>query len=111
MDRVERYKSLIRQVICDYAALIPKSETIEQKTIFYEEAGYYALMEIGWLGHRRIYGNIIHCEIKNDKIYIQHDGTEDGITDFFLDNGVPSRDIVIQRHPPEYRHLTEFAIA
>lgn len=111
MDRVEFYKSLVRQTICDYAAQIPELEGVDQKIIFHEELSYYALLHNGWLRGHRVYGNILHLEVKDGKIYIQHDGTEDGITDFFLDNGVPTHDIVIQRHPPEYRHLTEFAIS
>ena len=111
MDRIEFYKSLIRQVICDYAALLPRIERIEQKIIFHEETAYYALMEVGWLEHRRIYGNIIHCEIKNDKIWMYHDGTEDGIVDFFLENGVPKTDIVLGFRAPEMRQYTDFAVA
>ena len=111
MDRVEFYKSLVRKVICDYAAQIPELKGVDQKIIFQEELGYYALLHNGWHEEDRVYGNIIHLEVKNGKIYIQHDGTEDGITDFFLDNGVPSKEIVIQRHPPDCRHLTEFAVS
>jgi hypothetical protein len=110
MDRIEQYRALIKQVICDYAAQIPAMEGVEQQIIFQEENDYYALMQTGWYQNRRVYGNIIHCDIHDDKIRIQHDGTEDGITDFFLNNGVPAEDIVIARHPPQFRHLTEFAV-
>jgi hypothetical protein len=110
MDRIEQYRQLVKQVICDYAAQIPATEGLEKKIIFKEEIGYYALMQTGWLRKRRVYGNIIHCDIQNGKIWVQHDGTEDGIVEFFLKNGVPTEDIVIARHPPEFRHLTEFAV-
>lgn len=110
MDRIAHYRALIKQVICDYAAQIPTLDGLEKNVIFQDERDYYALMQTGWHQGRRVYGNIIHCDIRNGKIWIQHDGTEDGIVDFFLKNGVPAQDIVIARHPPQHRHLTEFAV-
>ena len=109
MDRVERYKALARQAICDFAAQIPLQEGIEDKLVFQDEIGYYALMDLGWEGHRRIYGNILHLDVKENKIWIQHDGTEDGVVDFLLENGVPKQDIVLGFRSPDVRHLTDFA--
>ena len=111
MDRVERYRALARQAICDFAAQIPSQDAIEDKIVFQEEIGYYALMDLGWDGPSRVYGNILHFDVKDGKIWIQHDGTEDGIVDFFLENGVPKTDIVLGFRAPELRQYTDFAIA
>ena len=47
----------------------------------------------------------------NGKIYIQHDGTEDGIATDLEIAGVPKSDIVLAFHAPELRKHTEYAIA
>ncbi|WP_422387058.1 element excision factor XisI family protein [Anabaena sphaerica] len=51
----------------------------------------------------------MHIDIKNGKIWIQHDGTEVGIATLLLIKGVPKQDIVLAFHAPEMREFTEFA--
>ncbi|NEO28302.1 MAG: XisI protein, partial [Kamptonema sp. SIO4C4] len=49
--------------------------------------------------------------IKNEKIYIEEDLTEEGIATELLRENVPKEDIVLAFHDPESRKFTEFAIA
>ncbi len=58
----------------------------------------------------RIYGCVIHVDIRNDKIWIQHDGTEEAIADQLVEKGVPKKEIVIAYHAPNLRQYTDFAI-
>jgi hypothetical protein len=68
-------------------------------------------MSIGWINKKKINNTQIHIRIKNEKIYIEQDWTERGITCQLLEAGVPKEDIVLAFHDPESRQLTEFAIA
>ena len=36
-------------------------------------------MSVGWNGPYRIHGSVPHRGIRQEKVWIQHDGTEDGI--------------------------------
>jgi XisI protein len=38
-------------------------------------------MYAGWNGPYRIPGSVLHLDIRNGKVWIQHDDTEDGIAD------------------------------
>ena len=49
-------------------------------------------------------------DIKNNKIWTQHDGTEVGIADELVKLGVPKEDIVLAFHEPLVREYTGFAI-
>ncbi|MFM6323983.1 MAG: element excision factor XisI family protein, partial [Microcystis panniformis] len=49
--------------------------------------------------------------IKNERVYIEQDWTEIGITSQLLEAGIPKEDIVLAFHDPASRELTEFAIA
>jgi hypothetical protein len=53
----------------------------------------------------------LHLDIKNEKIWIQHDGTEGGIADELIEHGAPKQDIVLAFHSPFKRQFTGFAIA
>ena len=44
------------------------------------------------------------------KIWIQHDGTEGGITQELIDRGIPKNDIVLAFHSAFKRQFTEFAV-
>jgi hypothetical protein len=49
-------------------------------------------------------------DIKNNKIWIQYDGTEVGMANELVALGVPKEDIVLAFHPPSKRSYTGFAV-
>jgi hypothetical protein len=49
--------------------------------------------------------------IRDEKIWIQHDGTEGGIANELVERGVPKQDIVLAFHSPFKRQFTEFAVS
>ncbi|HAA31595.1 MAG TPA: hypothetical protein DCE56_32705 [Cyanobacteria bacterium UBA8553] len=51
--------------------------------------------------------NIIHLRLKDQKIWIEEDWTEDGIAIALLQAGVPHEDIVLAFHPPRLRQFTK----
>ena len=53
---------------------------------------------------------MLHIDIKEGKIWIQHDGTEIGIANELVEMGVPKQDIVLAFHAPYKRQYTGFAI-
>lgn len=57
-----------------------------------------------------MYGCVIHIHIKDNKIWIQHDETEDGIANELVQRGVSKQDIVLAFHSPFKRQFTEFAV-
>ncbi|MFN5265589.1 MAG: element excision factor XisI family protein, partial [Pseudanabaena sp.] len=56
-------------------------------------------------------GCVTHVQIIDDKIWIQRDGIEDGITDELVEAGIPKDKIVLGFHPPSVRPHTGYAIA
>jgi hypothetical protein len=68
------------------------------------------LINVGWHEHRRIRGTVLHIDIKNGKIWIQHDGTERGVANDSVEWGVPKEDIVLAFHAPYRRQFTGFAV-
>ena len=73
--------------------------------------GHYQLMTVGWHGQHRIHGCVLHVDIKDGKIWIQHDGTEEGIANRLVAAGVPRGryrpGVSFAVHAPEF---TDFAV-
>ncbi|WP_353735102.1 XisI protein [Okeania sp. SIO2C2] len=70
---------------------------------FSSDRNHFLLVHEGWEDSCRVYGTIVHAEIRNDKIWIHYDGIEDGTTDELVGAGVPKHRIVLAFHPPEIR--------
>ena len=109
MDRPEHYRRLVRQILSEYGSIKPSYGDIEFQTIFDAERDHYQLMSVGWNQLRRQHGCILHVDIKGGKIWIQHDGTEEGIANRLVSQGVPKEDIVLAFHAPYKRPYTGFA--
>lgn len=111
MDRVEEYRSVVEKILNDNAAIPYSHGEIELRPIFNREQDTYLLLLNGWDKRKRIHGVLVHIDIINGKIWIQRDGTEDGIADDLERAGVPKSDIVLAFHAPELRKHTEYAVA
>jgi hypothetical protein len=109
MERIN-YSQLIQEILTQHSVNDSKNDT-EIQLIFDTKRHHYQVLNIGWKEQKRIYGVIIHLDIKDDKIWIQRDGTEIGIANQLITAGVPKQDIVLGFHAPYKRSLTEFAVS
>ncbi|MEH2245372.1 XisI protein [Nostoc sp.] len=107
---VEQYRQIIQQLILERAKRGLSPEEMETQAILDTERDHYLLLHTGWRGNRRTHGCSLHLDIKDGKIWIQHDGTEVGIATQLLELGIPKEDIVLAFHSPYMRQFTEFAI-
>ncbi len=104
------YPAVIKRVIEAYAAFKPSYGAIEVETVFDDARGHYEIVYAGWNDHKRVHGTVVHVDIKGDKVWIQHDGTEHGIVDDLLEQGIPPDRIVLAfQHVTQRRH-GEFAM-
>jgi hypothetical protein len=53
---------------------------------------------------------VLHLDIKDVKIWIQHDGTEVGVANQLVEMRVSKQDIVLAFHEPEVCQFTDFAV-
>jgi hypothetical protein len=108
---VEKYRQYIRYLLCERqkrASMSRNYEEYEIQTIFDEQQDHYQLLYVGWRGNKRDFGCILHLDIKDGRIWIQHDGTEEGIANRLVEMGVPKQDIILAFHEPYVRQFTGF---
>ena len=114
MEKVKRYKEIIKLTINEVAGLNPDSndDTVTNQIIFDENNSNYLLVMNGWMGESRFYGIIIHIEVKdNGRVWLHQDNTDLIIVDRLLEKGIPKEDIVLGFHAPIMRPDTDFAVA
>jgi len=110
MDKLNEYRTKVRQLLTKYIEYKPCYGDVEVEQIFDVEYDHYQIISIGWNNQKRIYGPIMHLDIKNNKIWIQQNTTEVDIALELIEMGVPKQDIVIGFHTPKMRQLSGFAV-
>lgn len=110
MDNIERYREIVKDILGGYAQIKPANGDITRQTIFDRERDRYQLVNTGWENRRRIYGCLMHLDIASDgKIWIQYDGTEEGIANELVARGIPKEKIVLAYQSIYMRKLSDFA--
>lgn len=94
MGNVDQYRIIIRELIKEYAQYKPSIGDIRVETIFDEATDHYALIHTGWTGIYRVDGSVIHIDIQDGKVWLEHDGTNADIADQLVEAGIPRERIV-----------------
>ena len=110
MEKLERYRTYIKQLLSDYASLSPSDGEAETELIFDTERDHYQVVNTGSKNRQPMYGCVLHLDIKGEKIWIHHDGAEIDIASQLVNLGVPKSDIVLAFHEPLVRQYTGFAV-
>ena len=111
MDKLEQYRQIVIRTLSHQAEFSPSHGQIETIPIFDEKTDNYLVLDVGWDQPGRVYAVILHLALRNGKVWIEVDGTEEGIAQELLAAGIPKQDIVLAFYRPERRKLTEFAVA
>ena len=111
MDTLSDYRRIIKEILQDHASERPSFGDVDVELVTDETNDHYELSYVGWDGYRRIHGSVIHLDIRDGKIWIQHDGTEDGVATTLMEAGISRDRIVLAFQHPSRRKLSEFAAA
>jgi hypothetical protein len=110
MVRVDEYPERVQQFIQQYADQKRASDNIETQVIFDTQHHHYQLVNVGWIENKRVYGCVLHIDVKGNKVWIQHNGTELPVAEELVALGIPEQAIVLGFHAPYKRPFTKFAV-
>lgn len=113
MDNLDTEKLQLAsiKVLQDYYEFLGDDPESELKLVIDEKNHHYLLIEAGWHKNQRIYGNLIHLDIIQAKIWIQQDGTEVGIANELVALDISPQQIVLAFKTLERRKITDFAVS
>lgn len=110
MERLN-YRELVQKAIEQHAREQSEEDMETTEIVFDLERDRYLLLYVGWRDEQRIHGCPIHIDIKDEKIWIQRDFTEEGLANQLVELGVPKADIVLGFRAPYVRQFTGFSVA
>ncbi len=113
MNTLTSYRGLIACVLERYRESYAQGqpEAIDTVILRDDAHGEYMLFRVGWDGKKRVHNPVFYLRLKNGKIYIEEDWTEEGVVMDLTRAGVPNHDIVLAFNPPFVRHLTDYAVS
>jgi hypothetical protein len=110
MDKVNRYREIIRQTLTSLADFINqhwRQPQAEAHCVIDVEHDQYLLVKTGWNKTQRVRGTTLYLRLRDGKVWIEEDWTEEGISKDLVAAGISPEDIVLAFHSPEPRVLTE----
>ena len=111
MDKITKYKKIVRSLVEEIVALSPKEEDgVENQLITDDEHGHYLYFGVGWEnnGQNWFYATFVHVDVRpNGQVWLQHDGTDLKVGATLLERGILRNDMVIGFQPPFARVETE----
>ena len=113
MDKLTQYRNFVQAALLNYAEIrsgISSHSQLELQTLFDINHDHYQLVYVGWQNDRRIYGPLFHLDIKNEKVWLQLNTTDDDISEDLIKLGIPKEDIVLGFQDPYMRQFTDFAV-
>lgn len=103
---------VLEKVLQDYCEILNRQrETVTSKIIVSEDGIRYLVITEGWNNNQRIHSLTFDAEIRDNKIWLHHDGLDHGITDDLLEGGITKDQIVLAFHPPHIRQHTGYGVA
>jgi len=111
MDKVTRYRQYVQALLTQYAQEDVSNEEVEVQLILDTDRDHYQWMNVGWQRFNRIYRCIIHLDIKDGKIWLQQNLTDQNPAEALVEMGVLREDIVLGLQPPYKRQYTDYGVA
>ncbi len=95
MDTGTTDREVIENVLADYAAIPYAHGNVATQTVFDRASDRYLLIIVGSDNKRRVHGCLVHIDRIDDKVWIQADGTEQGMARALVRAGIPPERIVL----------------
>lgn len=112
MDKLAHYRTILQTVLFPLTERHYANADITNEAVFDEKNDRYLIMSVGWEGRtKRVHGCLVHLDIIDGRVWIQRDGTEDGIAYDLEAAGIPKSDIVLAFHTVNVRPHTGYAVA
>jgi hypothetical protein len=111
MEKLDQYRVILRLLVEQAAQRVPSHDEIEAIALCDAARDHYQLLHLGSGRQGRVFAVIIHLRLRDGKVWVERDGTAEGVATALLGASIPRDDIVLAFHPPYKRRLTEFAVA
>ena len=112
MDKLTRYRGAVKKCILDWHAYVSRAtpKLSDADCLIDEERDNYMLTFTGWHDGKRDRTDYLFIRIRDGKVWIEEDQSDDPVAEELLRLGVPMEDIVLGSLPPGTRYLSGYGV-
>jgi hypothetical protein len=110
MDRVLELENLVIDVLGEYRDYLNRGNGTPVQLIIDRDSKHYQLVMIGWESQKRHFGVLVHLCIKNGKVNLEYNGTEENFLAQLEERGAQKLELVVAFRSPLLRSMTEYAV-
>lgn len=112
MDKLKKYKKALTELFIAQSALhFSNASEVEQQLIINKDESQFLIMAVGWYEETYKHFAVFHAQLKNEKIWIHQNNTDEDIGTILEKKGVPKLEMVIGFLTPFERELSDYAMA
>jgi hypothetical protein len=111
MENVAQYRNAIIDSLQASAVVAPDTNELESVVVADTNTDNYLLIEVGWEPRGRVHAPLVHIRLRDGRVVVEYDGTEEGITPRLIRAGIRSEDIELGFVPPSERSRLDVPVA
>ena len=101
MDKLAKYREVVKSIVERYGTFQSSVGNVETYAVCDQRNDNYLVIDVGWLAFGRQHAMPIHIRIKNGKVWVEWDGTDQEIVQQLIDAGIPESDIILGFEQPQ----------
>ena len=111
MDKLAKYRRIVKSIVEHYGKFQSSVGNVETYSICDEKTDNYLVIDVGWLAFGRQHAMPIHIRIKENKVWVEWDGTDQEIVQQMIDAGIPQNDVILGFQQPEKTSFSDLKAA
>ncbi|WPF89575.1 element excision factor XisI family protein [Cyanobacterium aponinum AL20118] len=96
MDKSITYADILTKVLRQQSAIQPRLQNLKISSVCDRDTGHFLIIMTGW--HKESWRDqiLFHARLIDDKIIIEDDNFEEGLTNILIQEGIDDRDIITE---------------
>lgn len=111
MDPLDRYRDAVTAVLQPWEQRPGPESKLRFEFVGDRARDRYLVVVVGWEGAHHVHSTLVHVDLVEGKLWIQHDQTEQGVAPELVAAGVAPEHIVLGFKSPARRAVTGYAVA
>ncbi|MGI0482078.1 element excision factor XisI family protein [Geminocystis sp. CENA526] len=96
MDKSIKYADILTQVLRKQSAIQPRLQNLKISSVCDRDTGHFLIIMTGWQKESWQDQILFHARLIDDKIIIEDDNFEEGLTNILIQGGIDYRDIITE---------------
>ncbi|AUC62412.1 recombination directionality factor XisI [Cyanobacterium sp. HL-69] len=96
MDKSIKYADILTEVLRQQSTIQPRLQNLTISSVCDRDTGHFLIIMTGWQKESWRDQILFHARLIDDKIVIEDDNFEEGLTNILVQEGIDDKDIVTQ---------------